>query len=82
MAAGAIHTLGRRREAPALIRPTSLTARGVTLPVRTVHAYGELERGELGLVVDSYGYLAISLWQADAAARLGLEPADEVLLRR
>jgi S-adenosylmethionine hydrolase len=65
---------------PSHLTPTSLTTGGATYDIRTVYAYGELEPGEIGLVVDSYGLLSVSLSRDSAAARLGLRPGDHVLL--
>ncbi|MBA2283840.1 MAG: SAM-dependent chlorinase/fluorinase [Actinomycetota bacterium] len=45
-------------------------------------AYGDLERTDLGLVVDSYGLLSVVLPRASAAATLGLRAGDEVRLVR
>ena len=45
-----------------------------------VDAYAELATGELGLVVDSYGMLALTLDRASAADGLGLHPGDGVTL--
>jgi S-adenosylmethionine hydrolase len=53
--------------------PTVRTAR------RTV-AFDDLAPGEVGLVVDSYGLLAVSLARASAADLLGLSVNDEVTL--
>jgi len=47
---------------------------------RLVHTYGELAPGELGLLVDSYGYLALSLNGAGAAERLGVREQDVLVL--
>lgn len=45
---------------------------------RRCSAYGELRSGELGVIVDSYGLLAVSLDRASAAEHLGLRAGDEV----
>jgi S-adenosylmethionine hydrolase len=45
-------------------------AAGRTREARIVDAYGDLAPGELGLVIDSYGLLSISLNSASAAAVL------------
>ena len=65
---------------PSHLTPSSLTTGGATYDVRTVYAYGELEPGEIGLVVDSYGLLSVCLCRDSAVARLGLRPGDHVLL--
>ncbi len=53
-----------------------------TGPARLVAAYGQLGPDELGLVTDSYGLLAVSCRGASAAARVGLQPGDEVWIGR
>lgn len=45
-----------------------------------VRAYAELADDQLGLVVDSSGFLALSYNQASAASRLGLAVGDPVVL--
>jgi S-adenosylmethionine hydrolase len=52
------------------------------LTVRVVGAFGELDSraGELGLVVDSYGFLAITLYRDSAARLLKLRAGDRVVL--
>jgi S-adenosylmethionine hydrolase len=42
--------------------------------------YGGVGPGEVGLVVDSYGLLAVVVDQASAAEQLGLAPGDAVLV--
>jgi S-adenosylmethionine hydrolase len=42
--------------------------------------YGAIGRGQLGLVVDSYGLVSICLDRQSAAADLGLGTGDEVSL--
>jgi S-adenosylmethionine hydrolase len=49
-------------------------------PARIVHTYGDLALGELGVLVDSYGCLALSLYGASAADRLGTREQDVILL--
>jgi S-adenosylmethionine hydrolase len=44
-------------------------------------AYADIASGQIGLVVDSYGMIAIALDQSSAAAELGLGPGDGVSLR-
>ncbi|MGH9062860.1 MAG: SAM hydrolase/SAM-dependent halogenase family protein [Acidimicrobiales bacterium] len=48
---------------------------------RRVGGFGDLAPGELGLVVDSSGLLALSLDRRSAARHLGLGAGDEVVLR-
>ncbi|HEX5366950.1 MAG TPA: SAM-dependent chlorinase/fluorinase [Acidimicrobiales bacterium] len=45
-----------------------------------VHTYGELKPRQVGLLVDSYGLLAVSMARASAADDLGLEAGDEIVL--
>ena len=43
-------------------------------------AYGTLGPGQIGLVVDSYGLLAVCLDRRSAADELGLGPGDAVVV--
>lgn len=43
-------------------------------------SYAELGEGRLGLVVDSYGVLALALERRSAAAELGIAGGDEIIL--
>jgi S-adenosyl-L-methionine hydrolase (adenosine-forming) len=54
---------------------------GSTWPARAVHTYGDLTPGELGILVDSYGHLAMCLNGASAANRLGTGEQDVLVLR-
>lgn len=54
---------------------------GGTVEARVVRAFAELDAGELGLLVDSYGQLALCLNGASAAKRLGASEADLIRLR-
>ncbi len=47
---------------------------------RRVHTYAEVRTGELGLVVDSYGMLALVADRASAAGELRIGPTDAVRL--
>jgi S-adenosyl-L-methionine hydrolase (adenosine-forming) len=47
---------------------------------RRASTYGTIGRGQLGLVVDSYGLVSICLERQSAAAELGLGTGDEVQL--
>ena len=47
---------------------------------RRCGTYADLRPGEIGVLVDSYGLLAISLDQAPAAERLGLQAGDAVAI--
>jgi S-adenosylmethionine hydrolase len=47
---------------------------------RRAPTYGAVGPGEVGLVVDSYGLLAVVVDQASAADQLGLAPGDAVLV--
>lgn len=51
-----------------------------TRVARRVASFGEVGPGELGLVTDSYGLLAIALDRHSAAGELGLHPSTEVKL--
>ena len=52
-----------------------------TRVARRVTAFGELDRAELGLVLDAYGLLALVLDQRSAALELGLAAGDGVTLQ-
>ena len=47
---------------------------------RRAAAYDELEAGQVGLITDSYGLLAVSVTRGSAAEMLGLEAGDELAL--
>jgi S-adenosylmethionine hydrolase len=47
-----------------------------------VSTYAELKAGQVGLVVDSYGLLAIALNRRSAAEELGFDAGDAVVLER
>ncbi len=47
-----------------------------------VASYSELKAGQVGLVVDSYGLLAITLYRRSAAEELGFDAGDAVVLER
>ena len=47
---------------------------------RRAAAYDELEPGQVGLIVDSYGLLAVSVTRGSAAETLGLVAGDELTL--
>jgi S-adenosyl-L-methionine hydrolase (adenosine-forming) len=53
----------------------------VTRTAVRADAYADIASGQIGLVVDSYGMMAIALDQSSAAAELGLGPGDGVSLR-
>ena len=58
-------------------------ASGQTLDAKRVEAYGDLGRGEFGLLVDGNGHLALVLDRSSAADHLGLDGAvHPVRLRR
>jgi S-adenosylmethionine hydrolase len=45
-------------------------------------AYGDLANGDVGLVADSFGLLAVTMSRTSAASRLGLDAGAQVKLRR
>ena len=59
------------------VRPEESTRTAVR-----VHTYDEMRPGQVGLVVDSYGLLAVSVHRSSAAAELGLAEGDELHLIR
>lgn len=60
--------------------PVRVGTASETLDVRRVDSFSDLADGELGIVEDSFGWLAIVAGAADAAERLGLAAADAVHL--
>ncbi len=60
---------------------TPMGTAGVTWPARAVRTYADLAPGELGALVDSYGYLALCFDGASAAERLGTAEQDVLVLR-
>jgi S-adenosylmethionine hydrolase len=56
----------------------TVTANGDGRPARLVDAFGDLAEGELGLVTDSFGLLALAFNAAPAAATLGIAAGDPV----
>jgi S-adenosyl-l-methionine hydroxide adenosyltransferase len=42
--------------------------------------YGDLQPSQVGLVVDSYGLLSVTVARGSAAETLGLEAGDEISL--
>lgn len=65
-------------EVPA--QEVTVMAGGRTRRARVVRAFGDLERDELGLVVDSTGLLALALNRLPASADLDLRVGSEVTL--
>lgn len=53
---------------------------GRTLAARRAVAYGDLAPGGVGLVVDSYGLMSLSVDHGSAAEELGLRAGDAVVL--
>ncbi len=56
---------------------------GVDAPVRSgrvARTYGDLRTGEIGLVIDSYGLVSVSLDRANAARELGLAESMSVVI--
>jgi S-adenosylmethionine hydrolase len=63
-----------------------ILSQGASVPAvehtaRAVRAFGELPPGQLGILVDSYGQLALVLNNASAAALLGAHEGDVAALR-
>jgi S-adenosylmethionine hydrolase len=61
-------------------RAVSATTTGGSVPVRFVRAFGDLADGEVGLLVDANGRLALVVKEDSAARRLGLAAGDRVEL--
>lgn len=53
---------------------------GRTRSARRAHHFSEVGTGALGLVTDSYGFVAIVCDRASAAEELSLEPGDQLVL--
>ncbi len=60
--------------------PSADPSSGVVRSMRRVDAYADLGPGEIGLLVDSSGLLAISLDQRSAAEELSIDVGDQVTL--
>lgn len=56
------------------------TGDDATTEIRRVASFSDLAVGELGIVEDSLGWLAVVAGGQDASSRLGLAPADDVRL--
>jgi S-adenosyl-L-methionine hydrolase (adenosine-forming) len=54
---------------------------GACWPATIVRTYADLGPGDLGALVDSYGYVALCLNGVSAAEQLGIEERDVVFLR-
>jgi S-adenosyl-L-methionine hydrolase (adenosine-forming) len=61
--------------------PASAARTSLPRPARVVRTYADLAPGELGALVDSYGFLALSLNGASAADLLGAREQDVLVLR-
>ena len=70
----AVRVGGARTGAPAPATPGASTAH----LARVVSTYADLAEGELGILVDSCGCLALSLNGANAASSLGAHERDHV----
>ncbi|MGY6502649.1 MAG: SAM hydrolase/SAM-dependent halogenase family protein [Acidimicrobiales bacterium] len=60
--------------------PLGIVVEGRRRTAKRVDAFAELSIGEVGVLVDSYGLIAIVANQASAAADLGVGPGDEVTI--
>jgi hypothetical protein len=58
----------------------TLGVESAPMRVRVVMAFAELGEGELGLVIDSYGLVALAFDGSPAAQRLGVAEGDPVYL--
>ena len=81
LAAGGADLPGGGRVLASLLSQGGLVASAEHV-ARTVTAFGELPPGQLGILVDSYGQLALVLNRASAAALLGAREGDLVILRQ
>lgn len=61
-------------------RPVRVTTARETVELRRVDGFSDLADGELGIVADGVGWLAIVAGGGDAARRLGLAAADDIRL--
>jgi S-adenosylmethionine hydrolase len=61
-------------------RPVRIGTHHEILDVRRVCSFSDLAAGELGIVEDSFGWLAIVAGGADASQRLGLRSGDAIRL--
>jgi S-adenosylmethionine hydrolase len=58
-----------------------ILASGVVVAHRAA-SFADIRRGQVGLVVDSWGMIAVAMDSASAAALLGLAAGDQVRLDR
>lgn len=63
------------------LRRLSVVVDGVERSAAVVTAFDDIAEGAIGLVVDSYGMLALSKRQDSAARDIGLASGDQVVLR-
>jgi S-adenosylmethionine hydrolase len=76
---GSVELVARLETGPGdLGLPRSLVPDGVRL--RCVDAFGELERGEFGLLADANGHLALAAWEASAAHWLNVVAGELLVL--
>ncbi|MCC5953145.1 MAG: SAM-dependent chlorinase/fluorinase [Acidimicrobiia bacterium] len=60
--------------------PVEVTVRDISRVASRVTAFAELPNDRLGLVVDSYGLVALTVYRGSAADELHLEPGSAVFL--
>jgi len=80
LAAGPDELAGLRPDRAAEMVVSTESAPGSTWPVRPVRAFAELDPGELGLLADANGRLALVESEAPAARRIGVGPGSVVRL--
>ena len=71
----------RGRENNVLGCIVSVVVESLPRAARVVAAYDDITDGALGVVIDSYGMLAVAKRQDSAARDIGLGPGDQVVLR-
>jgi S-adenosyl-L-methionine hydrolase (adenosine-forming) len=72
----------RSEDAEYLGERVRLTLPGRQVPATRVASFAEIAPGQVGLVVDSWGMLAVALDRRSAADELGLAAGDEVVIDR
>ena len=79
---GNVQLAARREELPEGTTElrVSIGCPGRSSAAKVAAAYGQLAPGELGLLVDSYGHLALSLNEASAAESLGVGEQEVVIV--
>jgi S-adenosylmethionine hydrolase len=61
--------------------PVAVECQGRSHQAAFAHTFADVQAGELILYVDSSGSVALAVNGGSAAAKLGIDPGDQVVLR-